>query len=109
MSVCAQWLHGLYRLRMKEESQFLQWGNLCLKYKKVGSANSVGQLAKGRLQIPPLPSVMALMESLPSVLLSVFVNRDSFPPSDLVKLAKRNRKLVQLYSLDSLGNQAEVG
>lgn len=61
----------------------------------MGSANSVGQLAKGRLQIPPLPSVMALMESLPSVLLSVFVNRESFSPSDLIKLAKRSKIIVK--------------
>lgn len=90
VSVCAQWLCGLYQLRMKEDSQFLQWDNLGLKHKKVGS-NSVGRPAKGRLRISPLPSVTALMESLPSILLSAFVNRDSFLQSDLVRLAKRSK------------------
>lgn len=61
----------------------------------MGSANSVGQPAKGRLQISPLLSVTALMESLPSILLSAFVNRDSFPQSDLVRLAKRSKTIVR--------------
>lgn len=94
VGVCARWLCGLYSMRMKEDSWFLQRDNLHLKYKTVSSANSVSRPAKGKLQISPLPSVMALMVSLPSFHLSVIVNRDSFPQSDLVRLAERSKIIV---------------
>lgn len=59
----------------------------------MGSAVSVGYSAEGRLQIFLLPLVVALMECLPSILLSVSVSRDSFPQSGLVGWGKRSNPM----------------